>query len=101
MGFKFTVRSRRPPKDEINAMISFGNVYLYQKIAQMIHRTSVDIRISFVHSAMKRYENLNLDLADIFKPIIVDRVIYTLINKKMIVKDKHFQKEAQGATFLN
>lgn len=99
--FCFTVRSRRPPKDEINAMISFGNVYLYQKVAQIIRRTSVDIRISFVHSAMQRYENLNLDIADIFKPIIVDRVICTLINKRMIIKDKHFQKEEQGATFLN
>lgn len=67
--FYFNNRSRRPPKDEINSMISFGNVYLYQKIAKLIHRTNVDIRISFVHSAMQRYENLNLDIADIFKPI--------------------------------
>lgn len=99
--FCFTVRSRRPPKDEINAMISFGNVYLYQKIAQIIRRTSLDIRVSFVHSAMQRYENLNLDIADIFKPIIVDRVICMLINKRMVTKEKHFQKEVQGAIFLN
>lgn len=99
--FHINGRNRRPPKDELNAMISFGNVYLYQKIAQMIRKTSMDIRISFVHSAMKRYENLNLDIADIFKPLIVDRVICTLINKKMIVKNKHFQREEQGGVFLN
>jgi group II intron reverse transcriptase/maturase len=99
--FHFTVRTKRPPKDEVNAMISFGNVYLYQKIAQMIYRTSLDIRISFVHSAMRRNENLNLDLADIFKPIIVDRVICTLINKKMISKEKHFEKAENNGIYMN
>lgn len=99
--FHFSIRTKRPPKDEVNAMISFGNVYLYQKIAQMIYRTSLDIRISFVHSAMKRCENLNLDMADIFKPVIVDRVICTLINKKMISKEKHFEKAEQNGIYLN
>ena len=99
--FHFSVRTKRPPKDEVNAMISFGNVYLYQKITQMIYRTSLDIRISFVHSAMRRNENLNLDLADIFKPIIVDRVICTLINKKMILKEKCFDKAEQNGIYLN
>ena len=98
--FELTVRTKRPPKDAINAMISLGNTYLYQKIAQMILRSSVDIRISFVHSATKRYESLNLDLADIFKPIIVDRVIFTMINKKMISVNKHFERNGEGV-FLN
>lgn len=100
--FIFVRRSKRPPKDAINAMISFGNVFMYQKIAQMIYKSNIDIRISFVHSALKRYENLNLDLADIFKPVIVDRVICTLINKKMISGKRHFQKEEDiEGTFLN
>lgn len=98
--FCFRLRTRRPPKDEINALISFGNVYLYQKLSQIIHGTAVDIRISFVHSALKRYENLNLDIADIFKPIIVDRVIFRMINKKMISADEHFIKE-KDAVLLN
>lgn len=98
--FYFIKRTKRPPQDALNAMISFGNVWLYRKIAQMIYRTGVDIRISFVHSAMKRNENLNLDVADIFKPIIVDRVIYTLINKRMISAEKHFEKVGKGV-FLN
>lgn len=98
--FYFKFQSRRPPKDEINALISFGNVYLYQELSQIIHGTSVDIRISFVHSALKRYENLNLDIADIFKPVIVDRVIFRVINKKMITSDEHFTKE-NDVVFLN
>jgi len=98
--FHFVQRTKRPPKDPLNAMISFGNVYLYQKIAQMIYKTSIDIRISFVHSAYKRYENLNLDLADVFKPIIVDRVICTLINKKMISAGQHFEKQEKDGIYL-
>ena len=73
---------------------------IHQRISQLIHRTSVDIRISFIHSAMKRYENLNLDLADIFKPIIIDRIIFSLINKKQISVEKHFMNN-NGGIFLN
>lgn len=50
---------------------------------------------------MRRNENLNLDLADIFKPIIVDRVICTLINKKMISKEKCFEKAEKNGIYLN
>lgn len=99
--FHFTTRTKRPPKDPINALISFGNSWLYQKLAQMIHKSSLDIRISFVHSAFKRTENLNLDLADIFKPIIIDRVIFTLINKRMIHEKEHFTHIANGGVYLN
>lgn len=49
---------------------------------------------------MKRYENLNLDLADIFKPLVVDRVIFSLINKKRISAVKHFVED-NGGVFLN
>jgi len=98
--FVMTERTKRPPKDAINSLFSFGNTCLYQRISQIIHRTSVDVRISFVHSAMKRYENLNLDIADIFKPIIVDRVIFSLINKKRIHAVRHFVQE-NGGVFLN
>ena len=97
----YTTRTKRPPKDPINALISFGNSWLYQKLAQMIHKSSLDIRISFVHSAFKRTENLNLDLADIFKPIIIDRVIFTLINKRMLHEKEHFTSIANGGVYLN
>ena len=72
-------RTRRPPKDPLNAMISFGNTLLYQRIANEINRTSLDIRIGIIHAAGTRPESLNLDLADLFKPILVDRTIFTLI----------------------
>lgn len=71
--FKFDKRTRRPPLNEVNAMISFGNTFIYRRIANEIYRTALDIRIGFVHAANSRSESLNLDIAEIFKPIIVDR----------------------------
>lgn len=94
--FKFEKRTRRPPQDQINAMISFGNTLLYQRIANEINRTSLDIRIGMVHAAGTRPESLNLDLADLFKPILVDRTIFTLINRKMLNKSDFIEVENDG-----
>ncbi len=99
--FYFEQRSKRPPKDPINAMISFGNVYLYNRFATEIHKTSLDIRIGLLHSTSSRSETLNLDLAELFKPIIVDRAIFTLINKKMIRAKEHFEMTDHGGVYLN
>lgn len=89
--FKFIKRSKRPPQDPINALISFGKTLLYNYIAKEIYKTKLDIRIAYLHSSNNRYESLNLDLADIFKPIIVDKIIFKLINKKIINYRLHFE----------
>lgn len=99
--FHFTKRTRRPPQDAaLNAMISFGNTIIYQKIASEIYKTKLDIRISYLHSATRRYENLNLDISEILKPILVDKVIFLLINKRIIDAKVHFEKRNHGV-FLN
>jgi CRISPR-associated endonuclease Cas1 subtype I-B len=98
--FKFTKRTRRPPKDALNAMISFGNTLIYQKIANEIYKTKLDIRISYLHSATRRYENLNLDISEILKPILVDKIIFSLINKRIIDVKVHFEKINNGV-YLN
>lgn len=100
-GFNFEKRSRRPPKNEVNAMISFGNTILYSYIANAIIKTDLDIRIAFLHSANRRPQSLNLDIAELFKPIIVDRLIFSLINKHIIVTHKHFTQYEDGAVLLN
>lgn len=94
--FQFEKRTRRPPQDSINAMISFGNTLLYQRIANEINRTSLDIRIGIIHAAGSRQESLNLDLADLFKPILVDRAIFTLINRKVISSSDFIEVENNG-----
>lgn len=98
--FEFLKRTKRPPKDNLNCLISFGNTLLYNYIAKEIYKTTLDIRIGYLHSSNNRYESLNLDLADIFKPIIVDKVIFKIINKKIINPKLHFEKRDNGV-FLN
>lgn len=99
--FQFKKRTRRPPMNEVNAMISFGNTFIYRRIANEIYRTALDIRIGFVHAANSRSESLNLDIAEIFKPIIVDRTIFTVIHNLQINNKEHFEKEDNGGIYLN
>ena len=99
--FVFDKRTRRPPMNEVNALISFGNVFLYQRIATEIRKTSLDIRIGFVHATNSRSETLNLDIAEIFKPIIVDRAIFTVIHNMELSKIAHFEKCENDGVFLN
>ncbi len=89
--FSFDVRSKRPPQNKINSLISFGNSLLYTTVLSEIYNTHLDPRIGYLHSTNNRRFTLNLDVAEIFKPIIVDRIIFTLIGKKMI-QAKHFNK---------
>jgi len=82
--FRFEIRSKRPPKNRMNALISFGNSIMYTAVLSEIYKTHLDPRIGFLHTSNFRRFSLNLDLAEIFKPLVVDRVIFTLINKKML-----------------
>lgn len=93
--FIFEGRSKRPPKNEMNTLISFGNSIVYSTVLSEIYKTHLDPRIGYLHSTNFRRFSLNLDIAEIFKPILVDRVIFTLIGKKMISK-KDFKKESGG-----
>jgi CRISPR-associated protein Cas1 len=77
-------RSYRPPKNEINALISFGNMMCYSQCLRAIHQTQLNPLISFLHQPGERRFSLSLDLAEIFKPILVDRVIFKVVNKREI-----------------
>ncbi len=82
--FEFGERSRRPPKNEINAMISFGNSLLYSTIISELYHTQLNPTISYLHEPFERRFSLALDIAEIFKPFIVDRLIFYLVNKRII-----------------
>jgi CRISPR-associated protein Cas1 len=93
--FVFEARTRQPPKNRLNALISFGNSLLYNVCLSEIYHTHLDPRIGFLHSTNMRRFTLNLDVAEIFKPIIVDRTIFTLVNKDMIGRE-HFEQRLDG-----
>lgn len=85
--FVFEERSKRPPKNYINTLISFGNSMLYTTILSQIYYTNLDPRIGYLHTSNYRRYTLNLDIAEIFKPIIVDRTIFNVVNKAIITAD--------------
>lgn len=77
-------RSKQPPSNEVNAMISFVNTMCYTLCLDMIYHTQLNPTISFLHEPGERRYSLALDLAEIFKPILADRLIFSLLNKKQI-----------------
>ncbi|HHU55710.1 MAG TPA: CRISPR-associated endonuclease Cas1 [Acholeplasmataceae bacterium] len=91
--FKFTKRSIRPPKDPINALMSYGYTQLYTLISNIIHRSRLHISLPIIHGNVRSPEGLQYDIADIFKPIIIDRLIFRLINKKQIQAEDFDIKE--------
>ncbi len=106
--FKFVERSRRPPKNELNTLISFGNSMVYTTVLSQIYRTHLDPRIGYLHATNFRSFSLNLDVAEIFKPIIVDRLIFNILNHKAITKNDFYEdsggiimKETGKKTFVS
>jgi len=82
--FEMGNRTKQPPGNEVNALISFGNMMCYSQCLKTIHQTQLNPTISFLHEPGTRRFSLSLDLAEVFKPLLVDRVIFKVLNKKMI-----------------
>jgi len=97
--FKFDQRTKRPPQNYLNALISFGNSLIYTVTLSEIYKTHLDPRIGFLHTTNFRRFSLNLDVSEVFKPIFVDRLIFSVLNKGQI-KTKHFLKDLNGI-YLN
>jgi len=93
--FSFVERTRRPPKNNLNTMISLGNSLMYTTCLSETYKTHLDPRIGFLHATNFRRFTLNLDVSEIFKPIIVDRVIFTLLGRN-IIKADDFEKTTDG-----
>lgn len=74
---------------------------LYNYIATTIEKTALDVRIGFLHATNSREESLNLDVAELFKPLIVDRIALTLVNRRQLQRDRHFTREENGGWYLN
>lgn len=93
--FQFDDRSTYPPKNEVNAMMSFGYALLYARLEGSIYRSRLSIELPFIHGYSKKSSGLHHDIADIFKPIFVDRFIFHMINRKMI-NHHDFEKHHDG-----
>ena len=98
--FNFRKREKRPPTDPINALISYGNSLMYTAVLPEMYKTQLNPTISYLHEPGSRRFSLSLDLAEIFKPLLMDNLIFTLINKKMI-RLEHFEYVEENICFLN
>lgn len=93
--FAMNGRSKQPPKNEVNALVSFGNMMCYSLCLGQLYHTQLNPTISFLHEPGYRRYSLALDLAEIFKPILVDRVIFKVLNKREI-QAKDFDVQLNG-----
>lgn len=82
--FEMGNRTKQPPSNEVNAMVSFVNSMCYTLCLDMIYHTQLNPTISFLHQPGERRYSLALDIAEIFKPLLADRLIFSLLNKKQI-----------------
>ena len=89
---QFEKRVKHPPDNVINTMISFANSIVYTTVLSEIYKTQLDPLISFLHEPGERRFSLSLDIAEIFKPLLADRMIFSLLNKNQIT-EKSFEKE--------
>ena len=90
--YRFEQRTRRPPENMVNCLISFGNSLLYSTVLGEIYHTQLNPTISFLHQPSERRFSLSLDMAEVFRPFLVDRNIFKLLNKNML-QEKHFDEE--------
>jgi len=97
--FRFDKRTKRPPEDPINALISFGNSMMYTTVLGEIYKTQLNPTISYLHEPSTKRFSLCLDIAEIFKPLIIDTLIFSMINNRQItIKD--FDSN-EGICYLN
>jgi len=97
--FNFEGRNKKPPKDPVNTLISFGNTQMYTTVLGEIYKTQLDPTISYLHEPSTKRFSLSLDIAEIFKPLIVDPVIFRLVNNR-VINENDFDYE-EDFCFLN
>lgn len=90
--YKFDERIRDPPNNEINSLLSFGNIVLYNEITNLIYETGLDMFLGFIHEQNGVKSSLSLDISELFKQCLIDSIIFELINNNQI-NDKHFNKK--------
>lgn len=98
--FAFTRRNRRPPLDNINAILSFAYTILAGDCANALSSVGLDPYVGFMHGDRPGRTSLALDLMEELRPVLADRFILTLINTKAI-QAVHFERQKDNAVLLN
>jgi len=98
--FTFNGRNRRPPRDNVNALLSFAYVMLANDCAAALESMGLDSYVGFLHRDRPGRTSLALDLQEELRAPVADRLVLTLINNRM-VKDRDFDRQEDGAVLLS
>lgn len=97
--FSYKTRTRRPTLDRVNALLSLTYTLLAKDVGAALEQVGLDSYVGFLHKDRPGRQSLALDLMEELRPVIADRFILKLINKKMIVSSDFIMKE-NGAVVL-
>ncbi len=98
--FMFTTRNRRPPLDNVNAVLSFAYTVLAGECANALSGVGLDSYVGFMHGDRPGRASLALDLMEELRPVMADRFVLTLINTKAL-QASHFIRQKDNAVLLN
>lgn len=98
--FAFDARSRRPPQDNVNAMLSFAYTLLASDCAAALESVGLDAFVGFLHRDRPGRRSLALDLEEELRAPFADRLVLTAINNR-VIQDKHFDRQEGGTVLLN
>ncbi len=98
--FQFNGRNRRPPLDNVNAMLSFVYTLLTNQITSALEVVGLDPYVGFMHTDRPGRTSLSLDLIEELRAVMADRFVLSLINKKIVNRKNFIQKE-NGAVLMD
>lgn len=98
--FCFDGRNRHPPRDNVNAILSFAYTLVANDCAAALEAVGLDVFVGFLHRDRPGRKSLALDLEEELRAPLADRFVLTLINNRIIQK-KHFERQEGGSVFLN
>jgi len=96
----FGGRSRRPPRDEVNAALSFGYTLVGSELAGALAAVGLDPDVGLMHELHYGRPSLALDLLEEFRQPVVDRLVLSLVNRR-VLRAEQFEKRSDGAVYLN
>jgi CRISPR-associated protein Cas1 len=100
-GFTFTTRQKRPPTDPVNSLLSFGYSLLRHDLESAIHIVGFDPYLGYLHTERYGRPSLALDLMEEFRPLVVDAVVLTAINRRSLTPTDFSQEPLSQAVFLS
>lgn len=98
--FKFGSRNRRPPRDRMNALLSFLYALTLNDCTAALEGVGLDPQFGYLHVLRSGRPSLSLDLVEEFRPVLADRLALNLVNRKQI-RLEHFEERPGGSVYLN